>query len=116
MWETLRRLKPIFAALWLLIGDFNEVLWSFEQFSVRKWPERQMADFREVLSQCDIFDLGFTGPLWTFDNKQKGDRNVKVRLDRACASSSWSAWFPEARLIHLTSSRSDHVPILLELS
>jgi hypothetical protein len=50
-----------------------------------------MADFREVLSQCDIFDLGFTGALWTFDNKQKRDRNVKVRLDRACASSSWSA-------------------------
>jgi hypothetical protein len=40
---------------------------------------------------------------------------VKVRLDRAVASLSWSTWFPEARLHHLVSSRSDHVPILLEL-
>jgi hypothetical protein len=50
---------------------------------------------------------------WTFDNKQKGDRNVKVRLDRAVASPAWSAIFPEHRLHHLVSSRSDHCPILL---
>jgi hypothetical protein len=61
MWEVLRRLKPMSAAPWLLIGDFNEVLWSFEQYSARKRPERQMAHFREVLAQCDVFDIGFFG-------------------------------------------------------
>jgi hypothetical protein len=40
---------------------------------------------------------------------------VKFRLDRAVASSSWSNWFLEVRLHHLVSSRSDHVPILLEM-
>jgi hypothetical protein len=29
MWEVLKKLKPISAAPWLFIGDFNEVLWSF---------------------------------------------------------------------------------------
>jgi hypothetical protein len=88
MWEVLRRLKPLSSAPWLLIGDFNEALWSFEQFSTRKRPERQMAEFKEVLAHCDVFDLGFSGVPWTFDNKQHGERNVKVRLDRAVASSS----------------------------
>jgi hypothetical protein len=80
MWEVLKRLKPIFGAPWLLMGDFNEALWSFEQFLIRKRCEWEMAEFREVLAQCDVFDdIGFTGVTWTFDNKQKGDRNVKVR-------------------------------------
>jgi hypothetical protein len=116
MWEALRRLKPISASPWLLIGDFNEVLWSFEQFSARKRPERQMADFLEILAFCDVFDIGFSRVPWTFESRQHGDKNVKIRLDRVVASASWSNWFLEARLHHLVSSRSDHTPILLEMS
>jgi hypothetical protein len=74
-----------------------------------------MAECRDVLTFCDVFYICFTRVPWTFDNKQKGDRNVKVRLDRAVALTSWSSWFHEARLHHLVSSRSDHVPVLLEL-
>jgi hypothetical protein len=75
-----------------------------------------MAEFREVMSQCYVYDLGFSGALWTFDNKQKGDMNVKVRPDRVVASMSWSTWFPEVRLHHLVSSQSNHAPILRERS
>jgi hypothetical protein len=52
-----------------------------------------MLDFREVLSHCDVNDLGFSGVPWTFNNKQTRGRNVKVRLDSAVASSSWTNWF-----------------------
>jgi hypothetical protein len=90
MWELLRRIKPCSKAPWMMIGDFNEVMWSFEHFSKSRRPERQMLDFREVLSHCDLHDLGFTGLPWTLDNKQAGDRNVKVRLDRVVATTSWS--------------------------
>jgi hypothetical protein len=38
------------------------------------------------LNICDVYDLGFNGLLLIFGNKQKGDKNVKVRLDRAVAS------------------------------
>jgi hypothetical protein len=69
-----------------------------------------MAEFREALADC----IGFSGNPWTFDNRQRGDRNVRVCLDRAVASMSWSA-FTNAKLQHLTSSRSDHAPILLML-
>jgi hypothetical protein len=55
-----------------------------------------MLDFREVLSYCDLHDLGFSGLPWTYDNKQAGDWNVRVRLDQAVASPSWMNWFPDA--------------------
>ena len=74
-----------------------------------------MLDFREVLSHCDLHDLGFFGTPWTFDNKQSGNRNVKVRLDRVVASPSWSNIYPQSYVSHITSSRSDHCPIILKL-
>jgi exonuclease III len=56
-----------------------------------------------------------SGSLVCCGNKQAGDRNVKVRLDRAVASASWLSWFLGVQLHHLVTSRSDHLPILLEL-
>jgi hypothetical protein len=74
-----------------------------------------MLDFREVLSHCNLLDLGFSGLTWTFDNWQMGDRNVRVRLDMVVASPERSQCFPGAHLQHIVSSRSGHCPILLEL-
>jgi exonuclease III len=74
-----------------------------------------MLDFREVLSHCDVNDLGFSGVPWTFNNKQTRGRNVKVRLDSAVASSSWINWFSSARVNHLMTPRSDHLPILQDM-
>jgi hypothetical protein len=40
MWELLRQLMPCRYALWLMIGDFNEAMWSFEHFSSRRRPPK----------------------------------------------------------------------------
>lgn len=36
-----------------------------------------------------LVDLGFNGLPYTWDNKQTGDRNVKVRLDRGLADENF---------------------------
>jgi hypothetical protein len=74
-----------------------------------------MDDFRDILDHCEVHDLGFIGVLWTFNNNQHGLRNVKVRLDRVVATSSWSGWFLGVCVRHLITSRSDHLPILLDM-
>ncbi|XP_071681445.1 uncharacterized protein [Lolium perenne] len=74
-----------------------------------------MAQFRNTLSFCNLHDLGFKGRPWTYDNKQDGRNNVKVRLDRVVACPIWTNLFPNYQVLHLTSSRSDHCPILLKL-
>jgi hypothetical protein len=115
MWTLLKRIKPCANEPWLMIGDFNETLWQKEHFSAPRRGERQMAESRNVLSFCDLHDLGYKGVPWTFDNKKEGNKNVKVRLDRAVASPSWTSLFPDANVTHLVSSRSDHCPILIDL-
>jgi hypothetical protein len=98
-----------------MLGDFNECMWQQEHFSASCRREKQMKDFREALSFCDLHDLGFKGGPWTYDNNQDVSKNVKVRLDCAVASPDWSSLFPNNQVVHLTSSRSDHCPILLFL-
>jgi hypothetical protein len=90
MWTLLRRIKLKSTEPWLMMGGFNEAMWQEMHFSRSKRSERLMMDFREVLSHCDLYNIGFVGIPWTWDNKQKGQRNVKVRLDRDVAIPSWS--------------------------
>ena len=103
MWELLRSLCGAWSGPWMVVGDFNEAMWQYEHFSETPRAERQMMDFREILSHCDLHDLGFSGLPWTYNNNQGGNRNVRVRLDRGVANTDWSALFPDAAVQHLTS-------------
>ena len=68
MWDLLRNLCGEWAGPWFLMGDFNEAMWQYEHFSETPRAERQMMDFREVLSHCDLHDIGFSGLPWTYNN------------------------------------------------
>lgn len=72
-----------------------------------------MANFQNVLVECNLFDLGYKFTDQTYDNKQSGIDNVKARLDRGVASPERSNYFKEASVEHLCSTRSDHLPLLL---
>ncbi|KAL5823122.1 hypothetical protein ACOSQ4_021022 [Xanthoceras sorbifolium] len=67
MWTAVNRLP------WLCGGDFNELLHMEEN----------------IVELCDFVDLGFSGPLFTWNNKRGGARNVQERLDRFFATSHW---------------------------
>jgi endonuclease/exonuclease/phosphatase family metal-dependent hydrolase len=85
MWDTIRELKSLSNLPWLLMGDFNEALWQEEHISQTPRPTNQMEAFRDVLFDCNLTDLGFTGVPYTYDNRRHGRANVRVRLDRAVA-------------------------------
>jgi hypothetical protein len=115
MWETLRNLKNASNLPWLVLGDFNEALWQEEHLSCTPRAVGQMEAFREVLFDCDLTDLGFSGVPYTYDNKRAGRANVRVRLDRAVACPAWRDMFADTRVQHLTSPVSDHCPVLVQL-
>ncbi|XP_073362956.1 uncharacterized protein [Aegilops tauschii subsp. strangulata] len=113
IWNVLRIIKTVSNAPWFAIGDFNETLCQSEHFSATKRSEKNMANFCDTLSDCGLFDLGFKGPAWTYDNKQEGRKNVRARLDRGVASATWSDIFRKASVENICSSRSDHLPLLV---
>lgn len=72
-----------------------------------------MVAFRDCLETYQLVDLGFSGYPYTYDDKRSGRANVQVRLDRATADNGWQDLYAEAAVVHLTSQRSDHKPLLL---
>ncbi|KAL3533440.1 hypothetical protein ACH5RR_006961 [Cinchona calisaya] len=98
---------------------FNEVLYS-EEFDGKMPcppppPQWQMNYFQTALSNCDLFDLGFSGNKFMWCYSRRDTNSTRARLDRACASASWSPLFPTSELVHLLSQRSDHLSILLRI-
>ena len=63
------------------MGDFNEIVCFGEQLGAVSKTERQMEDFKEVLEECSLSDLGFKGPLFTWNNGCPDDAFTQERLD-----------------------------------
>lgn len=80
MWEHLSRLKGCSDLPWVVCGDFNEAMWQHEHFSRSLRGESQMEAFRDVLIDCELVDLGFSGAPYTYDNGHRGQSNVRVRI------------------------------------
>ena len=57
-WALLRRLHNMTDALWLVVGDFNEIVSLNEKSGREGRSLGQMVAFREALSDCSLQDLG----------------------------------------------------------
>ncbi|OMP03548.1 Endonuclease/exonuclease/phosphatase [Corchorus olitorius] len=68
----------------------------------------------EVISYCQLIDLGFVGPKFTWRRKGEGIITTWERIDRVVCNSNWKLQFPEATVFHLPRTRSDHCPLLLD--
>lgn len=72
-----------------------------------------MSLFRDCLEDCELVDLGFSGPKFTWNNKQQGNGNIKVRLDRAVANGQFIQLFDDCHVENVITSSSDHYAILI---
>jgi hypothetical protein len=60
--------------------------------------------------------LGFTGPKFTWNNKQVGEDNVRVRLDRVVANGQFLEIFDQSHVENIITTSSDHFAVLLSLA
>jgi hypothetical protein len=108
-WDRLRSLRNESNLPWVILGDFNEILYSNEKEGGNPRPHNFMQAFRDVLSDCGLEDLGFSGDQFTWKRGR-----IRERLDRAVANGEWMTMHQGSRLQHLDYSSSDHRPILLD--
>ncbi|CAM8920557.1 unnamed protein product [Rhodiola kirilowii] len=112
-WNLLRNLKRNCGEPWVVMGDFNEITFSWEMESKRERQPWQMRQFRNCLEDCGLVDLGFSGARFTYSNKRRGADEVKARLDRVVANDEWRSNFPKAAVKHVFANSSDHAPVVL---
>ncbi|KAL0388103.1 UNVERIFIED_CONTAM: putative mitochondrial protein [Sesamum radiatum] len=113
-WALLRQLHFQSSRPWLCAGDFNEILAHSEKEGGPPRAEWQIRNFRDCLSDCDLHDLGFRGPDFTWCNNQLAPYTVRERLDRACSNVAWSQSFPKA-YVRRRFPYSDHSLLIVEL-
>jgi hypothetical protein len=74
-----------------------------------------MLAFQQTLEECDLIDLGFVGPKYTWSNCQEGAAIIRERLDRAVANRAWMRAFPDTEVCVSALAYSDHAPLFLNL-
>jgi exonuclease III len=101
---------------WLIFGDFNIVINSFEKAGGNPIDYNIAEAFRDCLESCNLKDLGYKGDPYTWHNRQQDNHYIQPRLDRFCASTNWSYNFFYYQNMHLLRYGSDHCLILLDFS
>ncbi|XP_042954598.1 uncharacterized protein LOC122291011 [Carya illinoinensis] len=114
-WRLLSSFKPAVGG-WGVIGDFNEVLYSDEKEGGNPRSEYLMRQFREVMEEGSLCDLGWAGNKFTWSNCHEDESFTKERLDRAIANVDWKSLYPMHTVETLPAICSDHSPILLDFS
>jgi hypothetical protein len=108
-WDYLRSLHAAVDLPWLVMGDFNEILYSNEKEGGAVRSQRCMQAFRGALNSCNLEDLGYGGDIFTW---RRG--KICERLDRAVCDPRWAAMFPMAAVVNEDFGKSDHRPVLVD--
>ncbi|XP_041000998.1 uncharacterized protein LOC121246780 [Juglans microcarpa x Juglans regia] len=115
-WRLLSLIKPVEQMPWCIIGDFNKVLSQEEKEGGMPRPEVQMQEFRQVLEDNSLFDLGWMRSRFTWSNRHEDQSFTKERLDRAVANHSWAVNFRNNKVDVLITRQSDHKALLLSMN
>jgi hypothetical protein len=75
-----------------------------------------MDDFKCVLEDARLHDLGFKGPKFTWNNGRPGKEYTLERLDRVVANLEWCHMWRDAGVEVLVCCSSDQLLLLLSLN
>jgi endonuclease/exonuclease/phosphatase family metal-dependent hydrolase len=98
----------------LCMGDLNDLLYDMDKSSANINRSRMYA-FRALVKNCGFFDLGYSGPAYTWTNKIFTSKPVFERLDRCLVNAEWCDAFPISNIYNMPiiHTLSDHAAILL---
>ncbi|KAI9187395.1 hypothetical protein LWI28_027648 [Acer negundo] len=109
LWNLLRRLKEMDDLPWVCGGDFNELLSVHDKVGGLLKSFIGMSNFRQAIEECNLSDLGYTGPRHTWNNKREGKSNIRERIDMFLAKEKWRDRFVKVKVDHMGFFSSDTV-------
>lgn len=110
MWNKLREIPTKLDGVpWLVGGDFNIFVSEEERQGGKKKQTREMMEFAEAISDCQLLDVGADGAKFTW---ARG--NTFERLDRVLLGEGWANLFEATRVTNMPRVISDHSPLLIE--
>jgi hypothetical protein len=108
--RELRSLKDLVRPAWLVLGDFN-LIYLDQDKSNGRLNRRMMARFRRALNHMEVREVQLLGKKFTWSNEQSSP--TMTRIDRVFCTVPWEDLHHDPILQPLSSSSSDHCPLLL---
>ncbi|OMO51164.1 reverse transcriptase [Corchorus capsularis] len=117
LWSyLLQTATTIGADPWLVVGDFNVIsrIKESSEFNGTQIAGCDISDFNSCISQLDLVDHAYSGPLFTWWNK-RDEGSISKKLDRALVNFSWLEAYQNSIVEFLAPEVSDHCAILVKL-
>jgi hypothetical protein len=108
--DELHALRAAIDGPWAITGDFNLILDARDK-SNANLNRRSMANFRALVNDLELKEACLLGRRYTWSNER--DQPTLVRINRWFALVEWDELCPNATLTVLSSSLSDHCPLLM---
>lgn len=77
--------------------------------------ENQMATFRNALENVNLHDLGFSGPILTWNSGKEDMHRICERLDKVVANDAWRNNHLNFSVKHGFTTSSDHLSLLVDM-
>ncbi|KAI7984238.1 hypothetical protein LOK49_LG15G00066 [Camellia lanceoleosa] len=99
---------------WLVASDFNDYANQSERRSLsNNQSTTRSQKFLDRVNNCNLIDLGSSGPRMTWTNNRHGLANTMERLDKAMCNANWRTLYPEASVKVLPRTYFDHSPLIV---
>lgn len=108
--RQLRTMTPDDTTPWLIMGDFN-LIYSARDKNNSNLNRSLMRRFRSALNYCGLKEIHLQNRRFTWSNARH--QPTLTRIDRVFCNASWDVKFDDHVLHALSSSHSDHCPLLL---
>jgi hypothetical protein len=66
------------------------------------------------MDECGLSDMGFSGPKFTWCNRQDAQSNVRVRLDRAVCNAEFATRFADCHVENVITTSSEHYALVID--
>ncbi|XP_074301131.1 uncharacterized protein LOC141632485 [Silene latifolia] len=116
LWEKLRSYALQCDGSWTVCGDFNSIVAVDERIGGTEVTWAEMAPMRNMMSDCNLFELKMKGSYYTWNNKHEAATRVYSRLDRVIVNDDWLLSFPESVAHFLPEGLFDHCPCIITMA
>lgn len=89
-WDLLRYLSSLNALPWILMGEFNDIMWEREKVGRVPHLEWLRKGFCEAVRECDLTNFDFKGCQFTWEGGRGTENWVQEKLDRILVFGFWS--------------------------
>ncbi|XP_024990680.1 uncharacterized protein LOC112524969 [Cynara cardunculus var. scolymus] len=114
LWSGLGKFKVLIGSSpWVVMRDFNTMLFPHDGFRGSSRRNLDMADFYAFVEDVEIFDLHYTGVHFTWNQKPNSSGGIMRKLDRAMGNDEFTSVFQDVNVHFHPSGLSDHPPVMI---